>query len=815
MRPAGNSATPVDEFRAHLLDGVALALLVVTGVIGVVDLVLWVTAPRQSVIYQVDLALSAALAAAVVWVRMLARQSRVGTAAWVLVGALGLRLIITVGAVTPETFASLAPIYLVVIVLAQVLMGPRAALAMALGCVPMFALAYASLTERPDIRDHLPENVLSCLLLFGAVGLLVHITMDRLTHALIRYNVLLADNERARREMQDSEEQFRALAESSPTGIVIQQDGHLVYGNPRFAEMARCLRREIAGLSLWDFFSPEDANVLRAQITRRRNSGGAAQAPDQLVFRPLKGPPLWCEVAVADAIYRNREAMIANLLDVTERVRAQLEVQRERDFSNNIINAADAIIMALDSEGRIVRFNPAGERITGYTEAELIGHPMWEQLVPEGMRQQSKELLAEITAGQTRGQTESTWITKTGEERIIAWRYVTQTDAEGRVLGIIAVGIDVTQQRILERQSMAAERLRALGQMAGGVAHDLNNTLAGILGPAELLLLEEQDPRRREDLTAIVSAARRGAETVRRIQRFSQARTDLDRQVFDLRQLVDEVIYTTRPRWRDQAQRQGTTIRIVNEVPPDILVEGSSGEIGNVLTNLIVNACEAMPDGGDIIIAGRQQGSNVEFWVTDTGTGMSEETLANIFQPFFSTKGAENSGLGLAVIRGIVLRHGGNIEVTSTLGVGTTFTVSLPAASQPREEEPPATPAVSRTGLLRFLVVDDTRPIADFAAVALRRMGHSVTVAYGGEDALQQLQSNGFDVLLTDYGMEGVSGLQLAREARRLHPHIRTILMTGWDVAGGDFSEFDAALPKPFTIGELTSTVERVIPDAA
>ena len=799
---------PLPEQRERLLRAVSLGFLALMGVVALLDLVLWLRRPDAAGVYLLDLGLTAVMAGAVMGVQLLARRDNYDYAAWLLVGALAARAIVTVGVVAPERIVVLAPGYLVVIVLAQVLIGPRAGFIAALGAVPMYVFGYSNLEQRPDLLAALPGSMLASLFLYATVGGFVTLALHYMEKGLGQARALLGENERARRELQESEEQFRALAESSPTGIVIQQDGHLVYANPRFAEMARCVRSDVFGLSLWDFFDPRGADALRAHLARARDTGAAAHNPVQLLFQPLKGEPIWCEAAVAHAVYRDRDAVVANVLDVGDRVRAQQEVQRERDFTTNIINAADAIIMALDAKGNVMRFNPAGERIMGYLEEEMRGRPYWERMVPEEDRPRAQALIDEVSAESSRGQMESVWITSTGEERTIAWRWVAQADASGEVTGIIAVGIDVTQQRILERQAMAAERLRALGQMAGGVAHDLNNTLAGILGPIELMLMDEQDPERVREFSAVVAAARRGAETVRRIQRFSQARTDLDRQVFNLRELLEEVIHTLRPRWRDEAQRRGVAINIADHVPDDLTVTGSVGEIGNVLTNLIVNACEAMPSGGDITITGSLSGDMVQFAVEDTGVGMTRETVEAIFQPFFSTKGADNSGLGLAVCRGIILRHGGNIEISSEPGRGTVFTVTLPSGARPAPDGSASAP-VAPTGAFRCLVVDDTIPIADFAAAALTKMGHHATVVYTSDEALEKLHEGSFDLLLTDYGMEGMSGVNLAHEARRLHPHIKTIVMTGWDFADDEFEGVDASLSKPFTIGQLSEIIEQ------
>ena len=422
---------------------------------------------------------------------------------------------------------------------------------------------------------------------------------------------------------------------------------------------------------------------------------------------------------------------------------------------------------------------------------------------PGELHEDNRELLASVRLGNGSGEIEGPWRTRSGEEVTIDWRYVAQFDAAGELTRVVAVGVDVTQQRILERQAMVTERLRSLGQIAGGVAHDLNNMLAGIMGPTDLLMLIETDPEKERALKGIMAAATRGAETVRRIQSFSKARTDLDKQVFDLRELTEDVVFSLRPRWKDAAQRQGIRITVNDEVPPGLMVHASSGEIGNVLMNLIVNACEAMTADGEITVTGMQKGNQAQFHVADTGSGMPQETLELIFQPFFSTKGADNSGLGLAVIHGIILRHGGTIAVDSIVGRGTTFTITLPAqlpeaAPPPRPEGPAA-----HAGQLRILVVDDLPDIADYLVAIARRAGHDACAVYQGEEALARLRAEHFDVLITDYGMEGISGPDLADQAEILRPGLRKVLMTGWDVSLEEFEQFDGMLKKPCTRSEV------------
>lgn len=734
--------------------------------------------------------------------------------AWLLVTVAAFRVILAAGVVEPSAYQLLWPLYLLPIVMAQVLISNRAGLFMSFGAFIMFVLTYAGLSGSPELVENLPEIACANLFLYLVIGSMVYIATMRMTTALKQSDKLHSSHERARVELREREEQFHALAENSATGIIIHQDGHLVYGNPHFFSMAKCLGSDCFGLALWDFFDESGITEVQAQLTRRKAFGTDPVPPNQVRFKPLKGPERWCEVAVAEALFWQKPAIIANLLDVTERVEAQEAVRRERDFSNNIINTADAIIMVLNGEGQIVLLNPAGERVSGYSQAEVRGKLYWETVAPPELREANAKLIEDIRSGRATGEVEGPWQTRAGEEVTIAWRYVGQFDSAGNLTGVVAVGIDVTQQRILERQAIVTERLRSLGQIAGGVAHDLNNMLAGIMGPTDLLMLIEEDPAKERSLKAVMAAATRGAETVRRIQSFSKARTDIDKEVFDLRDMAEDVIFSLRPRWKDAAHRQGIAIRIHDEVPAGLMVHASAAEIGNVLMNLIVNACEAMTTHGEITITAMQKGEQIQFHVSDTGSGMAPETMSQIFQPFFSTKGADNSGLGLAVIHGIILRHGGTITVDSTLGKGTTFTIKLPAQVPQAAAAAEPLPADSlAVGKLRILIVDDVPEIADYLAAISQRAGHEATAVYDGEAALERLRDGSFEVLITDYGMEGISGPDLAQRAHGLYPSMKMVLVTGWDVQLEEFPLFCGMLKKPCTREQVQTMLERLILD--
>src|SRR5438445_12554647 len=238
----------------------------------------------------------------------------------------------------------------------------------------------------------------------------------------------------------------------------------------------------------------------------------------------------------------------------------------------------------------------------------------------------------------------------------------------------------IAEQKRIREQCPQVEKMSALGELASGVAHEFNNTLAGILGRAQLLL-ETKDPVKTENgLNIIVKTAKDGAKTVKRIQDFARQRRDHDFQLIDVRQLLLDVGEITRPRWKNRAEAANVHINLELECYGGLLIMGDGSELREVLVNLVFNAVDAMPHGGTLSMSAKKTADNVEISVRDTGTGMTEETRLRIFDPFFTTKDKWGMGLGLAVSYGIIRRHEGTVDVESQVGLGTTFRIRLPIA---------------------------------------------------------------------------------------------------------------------------------------
>ncbi len=356
------------------------------------------------------------------------------------------------------------------------------------------------------------------------------------------------------------------------------------------------------------------------------------------------------------------------------------------------------------------------------------------------------------------------------------------------------------------------DKVRAVGQLASGVAHDFNNLLAGILGNAQLLLFEAASDDQREMLRVIERAAKDGAETVRRLQGFARMEHDSPMTEVRLDMLARDAIDITRPRWRDVAQSRGATIEIARSLQPVTPLAGRPAELREVLTNLIINAVDAMPKGGQLSVAtydDKVSGDglgDVVIEVADTGVGMSPEVQARIFEPFFSTKGEQGTGLGLAVSLGIVQSHGGQIEVETAPGQGTRIGVRLPVRDAEQAGREPA-PRPQNAPPSRILLVESEAMIRDAAVRLLARWEHSVTPAENGAQALATFAAGEFDLVITDLGMPDMNGWDLLEQIRARDPQVPTVLITGWGrQLSGDEARArgaDFVIEKPFDQHDL------------
>ncbi|HSL51459.1 MAG TPA: GAF domain-containing protein [Candidatus Deferrimicrobiaceae bacterium] len=537
-----------------------------------------------------------------------------------------------------------------------------------------------------------------------------------------------------------------------------------------------------------------------------------------------------------------RQGRLEALVDVSQRVTRlwpPATVQRRIADLYAALLQADAVAFHLVDEGRLVRAEVRGEGVDTLLPGEVVigegpigrvaatGEPLaiMDLAVHPGLDPAARESAARL------GMRAGLAVPVRAGDRLVGVLSALTSQAAAFSDDDVAVastfaaqaGIALENSRLyaeLERalegvrksqdQLVQVERLRALGEMAAGVAHDFNNLLAVVMLRAELLLNRGQAPEVAESLTMIRQAAHDGAQTVRRIQEFTRTRSTRPFGRVDVRQVLREVVDLARPRWRDQAQSRGVTYDVRVEGGTVPLVAGTVEELREALLNLLNNGLEAMPAGGTFTFHAASEGEHVVIRAADRGCGMSEETRRRVFEPFFTTKGAQGNGLGLAVVWGIVARHGGEVAVDSALGHGTTFTVRLPVPTVL-----PADPGAEGGSRLpegtRVLVVEDNAEILRSLGALLQDSGCRVIEVSNGATALAHIEAEPVDLILTDLAMPGISGWELASACRERCPGIPIGLITGFGdrLDPGELEQHGVrfVVAKPFTAEELLRAV--------
>ncbi|MCM3902733.1 MAG: response regulator [Pyrinomonadaceae bacterium] len=384
------------------------------------------------------------------------------------------------------------------------------------------------------------------------------------------------------------------------------------------------------------------------------------------------------------------------------------------------------------------------------------------------------------------------------------------------------------QERIREHLTQI-EKLSALGELASGVAHDFNNTLAGILGRAQLLLRTNDPEKITRGLNIIIKTAEDGAKTVKRIQDFARQRRDHHFEPVSVDQILFDVSEITRPRWKDKAEAAGIHISLDVQIRSKSKVMGDESELREVLVNMVFNAVDAMPTGGQLTLSSEDFNDSVVISIADTGCGMPPEIRSRIFDPFFTTKGKAGMGLGLAVGFGIIRRHEGTITIQSEVSQGTTFRISLPAAKA--EAGSLITPTASdltsfeehltssldeaqNDNQVRILVVDDEECVRDLLRELLESEQCAVSTAAGGREALALFESREFDAVFTDVGMPGMSGWELAGIIRGHSKKVPIAVITGWGEIVGSNEQKEAGvnwvITKPFTAERVFELVREI-----
>ena len=593
---------------------------------------------------------------------------------------------------------------------------------------------------------------------------------------------------RAEAALRDSEALYRLVSENVLDVIwTTDLQLHITYASPSITRFTGYTPEELKQLPLERLLTPASladarrslAHGLAENATRGRAGGRTLEV--ELVRKD--GSMAWTELKIS--FLRDRSGVAQGILgvarDISERRQAEEALRgtiQRLTLQIAVMEAAANAIVITDPGGTIQWVNPAFTRLTGYTAAEAVGQNP--RILNSG---QQPATFFEVLWGTIRGG--QVWRGEIVNRRKDGARYTEQMtitpvlDPAGAITNFVAIKEDVTARKQIEEQLRQAQRMEAVGRLAGGVAHDFNNLLQAMLGLTQLARVHADDPNGSEErLQELEELLSRGAQLTQQLLLFSR-REEPRVERFDLNLAINDTAKLLR-----RLLRENVTLTLDLAGEP-LVVAADRGQIGQVWMNLAVNAADAMPDGGTLRVqSGRDGDRHVWFAVSDTGHGIPDEILDHIFEPFFTTKEPHSgTGLGLAVVHGIVTQHGGRVEVTSTVGEGTTFRVVLP-----RQAAPDAASSLPRLASATLpqgagqevLLVEDNESVRRSFERLLTRLGYAVTAVESAERAEELVETRAFALLLTDMMLPGVSGAELADRLRQRRPDLKVVLMSGY-----------------------------------
>ncbi|MEO5722715.1 MAG: PAS domain S-box protein [Ilumatobacteraceae bacterium] len=619
------------------------------------------------------------------------------------------------------------------------------------------------------------------------------------------------------------EGQLRSMFEAARVGIVLcDVDGAISFSN-QYADYLWGRRHHNREPGDWlSFIHGDDRAAVEAMLVDV-SSGGPSRS---MRYRIEEDDEATRWVDHTATTFRGSDGRlqgsVSTLTNVTIEVEAANGLLRSRVFDEALLDTVGALVVVIDPEQRILRFNRTCESVTGWAPDEVIGRPFLEFLVPPEEHKPVEELFARLLSNQPPTSMENDWITKDGHRRRINWSNTVITDSVGKIAAVIATGIDVTDQRLLESRYAQTDRLESIGRLAAGVAHDFNNTLTVLQLRIECIVAT--DEKQRHNLDALKRTLEHSQATIADLVAFSRHQeltptpTDVNAEIERLTEMLRDLL--------------GGHIDVVLDLTTDdstAVFDPSRFE--QVVVNLVLNAHDAMPEGGVLTVRtavadldGRElvhpragapltslpPGRYLCLTVTDTGSGIEPHHLDRVFEPYFTTKpNGRGTGLGLATAYGTVTQSGGALAVTSELGNGSSFMVWLPqpAATLRRAD------LASSHRPTTVLLVEDDNDLREILAEELRSLDHGTIEAPNGRAGLEQI-GRPIDLLVTDVQMPGIDGITLAAAFAANSPDSKVLFMTGLIPVevSGRLPSGAPILRKPFTTDEFRAAVSRLLP---
>ncbi|HEY49167.1 MAG TPA: PAS domain S-box protein [Dehalococcoidia bacterium] len=632
----------------------------------------------------------------------------------------------------------------------------------------------------------------------------------------------ITERKDAEEALRESEEHYSALVSNLTDAVFHIKGGVITWCNDRVEDIYGHSGEELLGKSV-DFFFPSK-DVLRGYISRVSevmSKKGFYRGTDK--FKRKDGSVVDIEYSLSQIPARDPIELIAVARDVTERRQMEENLRRSEERFRHLIENSSDVIVIIGGDGTIKYESPSIEHVLGYKPEELISQDGFSFAHPDDM-----PTVIDIFTRLIQNPDEPVSVVLRVRHKDGSWR-IAEAAAQNllddsSVEGIVINFRDITERRQaeeerrkLEREAQVASRLATVGQMASGIAHEINNPLASVIGFSQLLLKRDIPEDIRHDVEIINNGSQRVSSIVKRLLTFA-GQQRLERGFVN----INDILTTTLALRAYQLELDN--IDVITQLDPDLpWTVADSGQLQQVFLNLVMNAETEMRlahSGGKLSIKTERDGDIIRISFKDDGPGIASENLERIFEPFFSTRDTgEGTGLGLSICHGIVAEHNGQIYAQSELGKGTTFIVELPLIARPGQLEPaePDDSITGRAGRARILVVDDEPAVLQFMSKVLSEEGYEVETVDNANEALAMINSKRYSLILLDIKMPGMSGIELYESIGKIARSLtkRVLFITG-DVLGADTEDFMKKakahyIPKPFDIEQLRKEIKRII----
>ncbi len=631
----------------------------------------------------------------------------------------------------------------------------------------------------------------------------------------------ITDRRKVEEAVKQSETKYRRLFDLSPMGILsCDRHGRIMEVNPKLLQILGSPSQEAArAINVLEFPPLRDAGFAEAfEKCMATGDSLSFEAP----YVSAWGQEAFLRVVV-NPIFDGEE--VHGCQAVVEDVSEAKAVEADLRLKALVLDQIQDFVTITDLSGTITYVNRAAINSHQRTPRELLGSSTAAFGEPPESRGIQKEI-REKTLRDGSWEGEVVNYRKDGSAIVIWLRTIVVRDDTGKPTCLCGFGADITERKKLQALSLQAEKYKAVADLSAGVAHNFNNLLQIVIGNTELALMDIRSGEFESlegKLTEIMNTSRFGAETVRRLNRFVRQAEPGEKEeihVFDLSEAVRTVVTMSKPLWSDEPKKKGLSVNLDCRLKHGCTIRGRQSEFFEVMVNLVKNAVEALPEGGDIEIDTVREHDKVVLRVHDTGIGIPASNVNRLFTPFFKTSVEAGRGLGLSTCRTLVDAHGGTILVDSTEGAGATFTIRLPFAPPEPDTPKPSEPARSLRPL-HILAIDDMEATLTLLKSGLGKMGHAVITALSGEHGLALLEDNPVDVVICDLGMPEMNGWQVGEAIKRRCSEEGVnkpvfIMLTGWGGQSGEkqkiaASGVDAVLEKPVDIAKLSAVIQDVM----